>query len=131
MDIGSTCHVCIDQNLVSSYHPVDNGEEIFMGNSSTSKVVGKGKVILKMNPGKKLTLHDVLHVPYIRKDLVSCSLLSKNGFKLVIEFDKFVLTKNGMYVGKGYMSNGLFKINMVWFGFSFCIYDCVLRFFLF
>ena len=65
MDIGSTCHVCIDQNLVSSYHPVDNGEEIFMGNSSTSKVVGKGKVILKMNPGKKLTLHDVLHVPYI------------------------------------------------------------------
>ena len=102
-----------------------------MGNSSTSKVVGKGKVILKMNPGKKLTLHDVLHVPYIRKDLVSCSPLSKNGFKLVIEFDKFVLTKNGMYVGKGYMSNGLFKMNMVWFGFSFCIYDCVLRFFLF
>ena len=131
MDIGSTCHVCIDQNLVSSYHPVDNGEEIFMGNSSTSKVVGKGKVILKMNPGKKLTLHDVLHVPDIRKDLVSCSLLSKNGFKLVIEFDKFVLTKNGMYVGKGYMSNGLFKINMVWFGFSFCVYDWVLRFFLF
>ena len=56
MDIGSTCHVCIDQNLFSSYHPVDNGEEIFMGNSSTSKVVGKGKVILKMNPGKKLRL---------------------------------------------------------------------------
>ena len=131
MDTGSTHHVCIDHNLFSSYHPVDNGEEIFIGNSSTSKVVGKGKVILKMTSGKKLTLNDLLHVPDIRKNLVSCSLLSKNGFKLVIEFDKFVLTKNGMYVGKGYMSNGLFKINMVWFGFSFCIYDCVLRFFLF
>ena len=54
MDIGSTCHVCIDQNLFSSYHPVDNGEEIFMGNSSTSKVVGKGKVILKMTPARNL-----------------------------------------------------------------------------
>ncbi|KAL4615008.1 hypothetical protein ACB092_07G093300 [Castanea dentata] len=41
MDTGSTCHVCIDQNLFSSYYLVDNGEEIFMGNSLTSKVVGK------------------------------------------------------------------------------------------
>ena len=63
---------------------MDNGEEIFMGNSSSSKVVGKGKVILKMTSSKKLTLNDVLHVPDIRKNLVSCSLLSKNGFKLVI-----------------------------------------------
>ena len=31
MDTGSTHHVCIDHNLFSSYHPVDNGEEIFMG----------------------------------------------------------------------------------------------------
>ena len=91
---------------------MDNGEEIFMGNFSTSKVVGKGKVILKMISGKKLTLNDVLHVPDICKNLVSCSLLSKNGFKLVIKSNKFVLTKNGMYVGKGYMSNGLFKINI-------------------
>ena len=112
MDTGPTRHVCINQNLFSSYHPVDNGEEIFMGNSSTSKVLGKGKVILKMTSGKKLTLNDVLHVPDIRKNLVSCSLLSKNGFKLVFESDKFVLTKNGMYVGKGYISNGLFKINI-------------------
>ena len=65
-----------------------------------------------MTSSKKLTLNDLLHVPDIRKNLVSCSLLSKNGFKLVIESDKFVLTKNGMYVGKGYMSNGLFKINI-------------------
>ena len=107
MDIGSTRHVCLDQNLFSSYHPVDNGEEIFMGNFSTSKVVGKGKVISKMTLGKKLTLNDVLHVQDIRKNLVSCSLLSKNGFKLAIESNKFVLTKNGMYVGKDYTSKSI------------------------
>ena len=27
--------------------------------------------------------------------------------------DNFILTKNGMYVGKGYMSNGLFKMNVM------------------
>ena len=84
-----------------------------MGNSSTSKVEGKGKVILKMTSKKELTLNDVLHVPEIRKNLVSKSLLSKKSFRLVFEYDKFVLTKSGIYVGKGYMSNGLFKINVM------------------
>ena len=32
---------------------------------------------------------------------------------MVFEFDKFVLTKSGIYVGKEYMSNGLFKINVI------------------
>ena len=63
--------------------------------------------------GQGLTLNDVLHVPKIRKNLVSGSLLSKKGFKLVFVLDNFILTKNGMYVGKGYMSNGLFKMNVM------------------
>ena len=44
---------------------------------------------------------------------MSGSLLSKKGFKLVFVSDNFILTKNGMYVGKGYMSNGLFKMNVM------------------
>ena len=58
-------------------------------------------------------MKEVLHVPEIRKNLVSGSLLSKNGFRLVFESDKFVLTKNGVYVGKGYLSDGLFKLNVM------------------
>ena len=44
---------------------------------------------------------------------MSGSLLSKKGFKLVFVSDNFILSKNGMYVGKGYMSNGLFKMNVM------------------
>ena len=84
-----------------------------MGNSSTSKIEGVGKVVLKMTTGRFLTLKDVLHVPEIQKNLVSGSLLSKNGFKLVFESDKFSLFKSEMYVGKGYFSNDLFKINVM------------------
>ena len=66
-----------------------------------------------MTLSKELTLNDVLHVLKIRKNLVSGSLFSKKDFKLVFVLDNFILTKNGMYVGKGYMSNGLFKINVM------------------
>jgi len=32
---------------------------------------------------------------------------------MVFKSDKFVLTKGGMYVGKGYLVDGLFKANIV------------------
>ena len=70
-----------------------------MDNSAISKVEGKGKVILKWTSEKELTLNDILHVPDIHKNLISGLILSKKRFKMVFESDKFVLTKNGMYVG--------------------------------
>ena len=62
-----------------------------MGNLSTSKVEGVEKIVLKMTSGKTVTLINVLLVPDVHKNLVSRSLLSKNGFKLVFVSDKFVL----------------------------------------
>ena len=113
MDTGATRHICVDKKMFTSYSVMDNGEQLFIGNSSTSKVEGQEKIILKMPSRKKLTLNNVLYIPDIRKNLVAESLLSKNGFRLVFESDKFVLTKNGMYVGKGYMFDGLFKLNVM------------------
>ena len=113
VDTRATRHICSDKKVFSSYEAINDGEQLFMGYSSTFKVEGKGKVILKMTSGKELTLNDVLHVPEIRKNLVSGLLLSKKGFRLVFESKKFVLTKSGVYVGKGYMSNGLFKMNIM------------------
>ncbi|GFS41406.1 hypothetical protein Acr_00g0074080 [Actinidia rufa] len=113
VDTGATRHICSDKKMFSSNQEVNDGEQIYMGNSSTSKVVGQGEVILKMTFGKELTLNNMMHVQDIRKNLVSGSLLSKNGFRLVFESDKFVLTKSGMYVGKEYMSDGFFKLNVM------------------
>ena len=113
VDIGATCHVCLETKMFSTYNPMGNGGKIFMGNSLTSKIEGIGKVVLKMITGKFLTLKDVLHVPEIQKNLVFGSFLSKNGFILVFESDKFSLFKSGMFVGKGYLSNGLFQMNVM------------------
>ena len=63
-----------------------------------------------MTSGKVVTLNDVFHVC---KNLMSGSLLSNNGFKLVFVSNKFVLSKNDMYVGKGYLSEGIFKLNVM------------------
>lgn len=74
---------------------------------------GQNKVVLKMTLGKEISLNNIFHVLDIPKNLVLGSLLSKNWFKLVFVTDKFVLTKNNMDVGKDYVKDGLFKINVV------------------
>ena len=84
-----------------------------MGNSTISTVEGQGKVVFKMTSRKELTLNNVLYVPEIRKNLVSSSLLNKHGFRIVFESDKVVLSKSGLYVGKGYVCDGLFKLNVM------------------
>jgi hypothetical protein len=47
------------------------------------------------------------------KNLVSGGLLNKFGFKCIFESDQFVLTKGGTFVRKGYLSEGIFKLNLV------------------
>ncbi|KAK4389523.1 Retrovirus-related Pol polyprotein from transposon TNT 1-94 [Sesamum angolense] len=112
IDTGATRHICSDKEMFSTYTPI-NGKKLFMGNSATSNIVGIDNVVLKMTSGKELTLIDVLHVPDIRKNLVSGSLLVKSGFRLVFESNKFVLTKNSHFIGKGYVEKGLFKMNVM------------------
>ncbi|GKC96973.1 hypothetical protein Tco_1162415, partial [Tanacetum coccineum] len=74
-------------NLVA----VDNAEKLYMGNSATADIKGKGDVILKMTSEKELKLTNVLYVPEIRKNL------------------------DQMYVRKGYAVNGMFKLNVMVF----------------
>ncbi|XP_070682532.1 uncharacterized protein [Malus domestica] len=76
IDTGATRHVCGDRNMFSSYQKIEGNEQLFMGNASASVVAGIGKCVLKFTSGKELTLLDVLHVPDIRKNLVSGPILT-------------------------------------------------------
>ncbi|GJY24987.1 hypothetical protein Tco_0399713 [Tanacetum coccineum] len=80
---------------------------MFMGNGTASKIEGKWKVIVKLTSGKDLVLSNVLHVPNITKNMISGPTLSNKEFKVVFELNKFVITKGGVYVGKGYLDEGL------------------------
>ncbi|GJX36109.1 retrotransposon protein, putative, ty1-copia subclass [Tanacetum coccineum] len=79
----------------------DNMDMIAM----VSDIIAMISKVNLMTSEKELKLTNVLHVLEIRKNLVSGWLLNKFGFRLVFESDKFVLSKNQMYVGKGYALN--------------------------
>lgn len=113
VDSRATRHICGNRSAFTSYTTVKEGnEQVFMGDSRSTPVIGKGKVLFKLTFEKVLALNDVLHVPDIRWNLVSVSLLGKIGVRILFDSDKIVLTKNDAFVGKGYCNKGLFMLNI-------------------
>ncbi|KAL6576932.1 hypothetical protein OROMI_011208 [Orobanche minor] len=74
VDTGATRHICTEKDMLSSY-TVTDGRKLQMANSASSVIAGVGNVVLKLTFGKELLLKDVLHVPEVRRNLVSGSLL--------------------------------------------------------
>ena len=88
-------------------------QEMLMGNHNKAKVLGKGTVEVKMSSDKMLILTNVFYVPDIKKNLVSANLLCKSSVKAVLESNKLNLSKNGIFVGKGYASDGIYKLSII------------------
>ncbi|KAI5333799.1 hypothetical protein L3X38_023931 [Prunus dulcis] len=112
LDSGANVHVCFDKRFFKNYQN-SSGGSVTLGNDTVAQVRGIGEVELKMTSGKTLTLKDVRHVPEVRRNLISGSSLVKQGYKIVMESNRIVITRNDIFIGKGYVCDGLFKINVV------------------
>jgi hypothetical protein len=114
IDIGANIHVCADISLFSSYQGLQ-GSSILIGNGSHASIRGVGTVDLKFTSGKIVQLKNMQHIPTIHKNLVSVSLLLRDGFKVVLESNKVVMSKHGQFISKGYDCGGLFCLSLAYF----------------
>lgn len=112
VDSGATSHVCKDLRWFKDYQPIEDGPVVKMGNVATEPIKGLGSVLLNFTSGKCLSLDNVLYVPGIRKNLLSEIVLSKCGYKQVLESDKYILSRHGTFVGFGYVCNGMIRLNL-------------------
>jgi hypothetical protein len=94
LDSGANVHACSDASLFSSYQ-VARDSSVMMGNGSHASICGVGTVDLKLTLWKIVQLRNVQHVPSINKNLVRGFLLCSDGFKVVLELNKFVMSKCG------------------------------------
>jgi hypothetical protein len=111
IDMGANVHVCADISVFTSYQAARDSS-VLMGNGSHAFVHGVGTVDLKFTLRKIVQLRNVQHVSSMNKNLVSGSLLCRDGFKVVLESNKVVISKHGQFIGKGYECGGLFRFSL-------------------
>ena len=121
-DLGVTVHVCNKKEQFRTYDKFFIEQQVLMCNHNKAKIVENGTINVKMSSGKMLILTNVFHVPNIKKNFVSANLLCKSGVKSVLESDKLILSKNGIFVRKGYATNGMYKLSIINKKVSGCVY---------
>ena len=104
--------MCTDVSLFTSYQAGRTGA-LLMGNGSHARVLGAGTVVLKFTSGKTVLIKNVQNVPSIKKNLVSGSQTCHDGFKIVLESNKCVVLRHGIFVGKCYDYGGMFRLSLL------------------
>ncbi|GJT10230.1 zinc finger, CCHC-type containing protein [Tanacetum coccineum] len=107
VDSGATVHVCKDRCWFETYESLNDGSILHMGNESTTLVHGRGCVDLRFSSGKVVSLLNVLHVPNIRENLVSSSVLNNCDYDLKAEdvVEILMTTRSSSVVSQGKCSS--------------------------
>jgi hypothetical protein len=95
-----------------------------MENGPRAFVLGVGTVDLKLTLGTNVHGRDVPHVP-IHIKTSSKALPCREGLKLVLESNEFVIFKFVYFVGKGYESGGMFRLSTIDFHYRFNVATCL------
>nr|GEZ14009.1 retrovirus-related Pol polyprotein from transposon TNT 1-94 [Tanacetum cinerariifolium] len=91
------------EDVRSSLHSRElqfDGGHVFMGNDSPCKVVGSGTIHIKMHDGVVRAVTHVRHVPDLKKNLISLSVLDSKGFKYTSENGVLRVSKGALVVMK-------------------------------
>ena len=86
IDSGASFHFTPHREWFCEYEKYDGGD-VFLGDDRKARIIGRGKVKLKLQGGRVRTISVVLHIPALARNLISVSKLDDAGVKIVFEKD--------------------------------------------
>ena len=104
LDSGASYLISPCSEWFSTYEQID-GDNVSMANNAACKIVGIGFIKLRTYDGTFCTLNEVRHVPLMKKNLISLSLLDIKGFNFQGE-GGFMSVHTGSKVVMGGIKNG-------------------------
>ena len=92
LDNGASFHMTGDQDLFTDLDEKDLGVHIEMGNDGRYNATGIGTISFKRESGKPFVLKEVMHVPGLKKNLISVVMLEDKGYDVVFSEEKAFLS---------------------------------------
>eukprot|EP00253_Pinus_taeda_P035023 PITA_35023 len=109
IDSGASFHFTPHREWFCEYEKYD-GHDVFLGDDRKARIVGRGKVKLKLQSGRVRTLPSVLHIPALARNLVSVSKLDDAGVKTVFEKDTCKMVWGALVLMSGVRIGTLYKL---------------------
>ena len=85
--------------LFHDYVPGDFGH-VLLGDDKQCKIVGMGKVQIKLNNGNEWLLKDLRHIPAMKRNLISTGHLGDGGYLSTFGEMWWKVTKGSMVIKK-------------------------------
>eukprot|EP00253_Pinus_taeda_P019884 PITA_19884 len=87
-----------------------DGGDVFLGDDRKARIIGRGKVKLKLQGGRFRTLPGVLHIPALAKNLISVSKLDDASVNTVFEKDTYKIVRGALVLMWGVRIATLYKL---------------------
>eukprot|EP00253_Pinus_taeda_P011455 PITA_11455 len=109
IDSGASFHFNPHREWFWEYEKYDVGD-VFLGDDRKVRIIGHGKVKLKLQGGRVRTLPGVLHIPALARNMISVSKLDDVGVKIVFEKDTCKMVQGELVLMWGVRIGTLYKM---------------------
>jgi hypothetical protein len=109
IDLGASYHMTPHREWFSEYEKYDGGD-VFLGDDSTAKIFGRGRVELLLKDGRIRTLPGVMHIPKLARSLISLSRMDDAGVDIVFGKNTCKMERGAMVLMRGVRCGTLYKL---------------------
>ena len=109
IDSGASFHFTPHREWLCEYETYDGGD-VFLGDDRKARIIGHGKVKLKLQSGRVRTLPGVLHIPALAKNLISISKMDDAGVKTMFEKNTYKMVSGALVLMWGVRIGTLYKL---------------------
>jgi hypothetical protein len=109
IDSGASYHMTPHREWFFEYEKYDGGD-VFLGDDSTAKIMGRGRVKLLLKDGRIRTLPGVLHIPKLARSLISVSKLDDAGVDTIFGKNTCKMVRGAMVLMRGVRCGTLYKL---------------------
>jgi hypothetical protein len=108
-DSSVSYHMTYHREWFSEYEKYDGGD-VFIGDESTAKIMGHGRVKLLLKYGRIRILPRVMHIPKLARSLISISKLDDAGVDIVLGKGTCKMVRGEMVLMRGVWCGTLYKL---------------------
>jgi hypothetical protein len=109
IESGVSYHMNPHKEWFSEYEKYDGGD-VFLGDDSTAKILGCGRVKLLLKDGRIRALPRVLHIPKLARSLISVSKLDDAGLDTAFGKGTCNMVQGAMVLMRGVRCGNLYKL---------------------